>query len=192
MPRKTAPMSNGVKITTMAIGGALLVATLVAAFVRETMSPPQVSIVHTVSSLGGGLVAVGIAGYLTVTGTIAGLAVRAGGPLAVTVLLFVVDPSSIAAEAGTSKEKQEAKEEYERQKAEIIRRPAVTLTVDGAEKTMSGPEAVQFITAEAGLKPGQVSRSASTAELQRMRESLRRANSGERISVRPRIRIPPP
>jgi hypothetical protein len=181
--------SSRLKLASMAFGAFLLTAALVAAFMRETMSPAQVGLIRVISSLAAGLVAVGIAGYVTLKGSVAGLALKAGGPIAFAVLVYVVDPSSAAAEAGASPERKEATEEIKKLKA-AIGDAEVTLVEDGHETKLKGPEAVkQIARTEANLDPSELSRSATKAEMDRIAEALRHARDSRRLVLRPR---PPP
>jgi len=171
----------------MVIGGLLLIAALVAAFTRETMSPPQITLVRTIQSLGGGLLAAGFAGFLTVSGSIAGLALRAGGPMAVFVLLYLTDPSASVAEAGATPERKKATEEIALLQAQLADTP-VTIVANGGETTVPGSDAVQEIArTEAKLDPSQLMRSASKEELDRIAASLRKVRDSRRLDM---VRMP--
>ncbi len=73
---------------------AFIGAGLVVVLIKDDLNPHAVWIVRVMVSLGAGLVAAGILGTFEVGGPWLGLTIKAGGPIGITVLFYLVNPAS--------------------------------------------------------------------------------------------------
>ena len=78
------------------VGAVFIITGLVIALVfRKDLGPRVFWVIRVVVALGAGMLAAGILGNLTISGTWAGLSIKAGGPIAVTVLVYLVNPPKL-------------------------------------------------------------------------------------------------
>ena len=79
-------------ILSILIGAIFILTGLIIALVKTGLSPTAIWIIRVMVALGAGFVAAGILGNVTIDGTIAGLTVKAGGPIAITIFFYWVNP----------------------------------------------------------------------------------------------------
>ncbi len=82
-------------LLSIVIGAVLIAACLVIVLVKGDLSPRAFWIVRVMVALGAGFMAAGILGNLDITGTVLNLTIKAGGPLAVTVMIYLLDPPKL-------------------------------------------------------------------------------------------------
>ena len=85
---------NADTLVSIAIGSAFIAVALTVSLVKEDLNPRAAVIVRAILSLGAGFVAYGIVGNIVIEGPLMGLTVKAGGPIAITVLFYLFDPPS--------------------------------------------------------------------------------------------------
>ncbi|REJ87027.1 MAG: hypothetical protein DWQ34_19095 [Planctomycetota bacterium] len=79
-------------IVSMIIGAVFIAAGLVVTLVNADISDRAFWIVRVMVSLGAALLAAGILGEIEVSGDVLGLTVKAGGPIAVFVIIYLLNP----------------------------------------------------------------------------------------------------
>ena len=81
-------------ILSILIGAIFILVGLIVALIKTNLSPTAIWIIRVMVALGAGFVAAGILGNVEVTGPVAGLTVKAGGPIAITIIFYLINPIS--------------------------------------------------------------------------------------------------
>ena len=79
-------------IASIAFGSVLLGIALAVVLIRDDLSDRAFWVVRLIASLGTGFVSAGILGPLEIDGTIAKVMVKAGGPSALTIMVYFFNP----------------------------------------------------------------------------------------------------
>jgi hypothetical protein len=79
-------------ILSIVIGTLFIVASLNIALVNSNLNPTAIWIIRVLVALGVGFVAAGILGNVEVGGPVLGLTLKAGGPIAITVIIYLFNP----------------------------------------------------------------------------------------------------
>lgn len=79
-------------ILSILIGAIFILTGLIIALVKSDLSSTAAWIIRVLVALGAGFVAAGILGNVEVGGPVAGLTVKAGGPIAITIFFYWVNP----------------------------------------------------------------------------------------------------
>lgn len=81
-------------IASIAIGAVFIGAGLTVVLIRDNLNSQTFWIVRVMVALGAGFVAAGILGTFEFGGPWLGLTIKAGGPIGITVLFYLVNPGS--------------------------------------------------------------------------------------------------
>ena len=81
-------------IASVVMGTILIGVSLTVLLLRDDLSPELANVLRGIFALGAGGVSAGVFGTLEISGPIAGLTVKAGGPIAVTIIFYVVSPAT--------------------------------------------------------------------------------------------------
>ena len=96
----TATMTSGHgKWVGLVIGTVLIVLCLMVVLIKPVIDARVFWIIRVVLALAAGLVASGLTGFIVFEHKLPGLTIRAGGPMAVIVLVLLLDPGEAAAVA---------------------------------------------------------------------------------------------
>ncbi len=79
-------------LTSIIIGGLFILAGLVLVIIISDISQQAFWIIRVIVSLGAGFVAAGILGNMTFEGTVKNIVIKAGGPIGVTLIMYLVNP----------------------------------------------------------------------------------------------------
>ena len=77
------------------IGALFILLSLIIVLLKPDLGQQAFWIIRVMVALGAGLVAAGILGNLTIEGTVANLTIKAGGPIAVTVMVYLLNPPKL-------------------------------------------------------------------------------------------------
>lgn len=81
----------------IAIGSVFIGVGLTTVLLRDDLSQHAIWVVRVIVALGAGFVSAGILGTIEVGGDALGIAIKAGGPVALTVLIYLLNPIGGAA-----------------------------------------------------------------------------------------------
>jgi hypothetical protein len=82
-------------IISIVLGLVLIFVCLIIVILNPDLNPQGFWIIRILVSLGAGFVAAGILGNLEISGSVANITIKAGGSLAVTVLVYLLNPPQI-------------------------------------------------------------------------------------------------
>lgn len=170
----------------LAIGTLLIVLCLMVVLIKPVIDARVFWIIRVVLALAAGLVASGLSGFIIVERKLLGLTIRAGGPMAVIVLVLLLDPGEVAAAAAQPEERKALLLEIERLADQI---DVVEVDEGGTVRNLSTDELSTHITR---VRPGQLRVSAGTEDLKRLRTTLLNAQRRRQPGPRPAPEIVSP
>ena len=173
------------RIVALFVGAAILLSSMTLVFANPVANTTQAWVIRAAVSLSGGLVAMGMLGFLQIGVKILSYTIKAGGPLAVVVLLYTINPPDSLAESRRDDESKDHIHFF----AEADR---AMRTADQPDKPLLGGDATwaqkkdEISREVTGLKFGQLARSATPEQLRNVRQLLEQQLSEETLKALPK------
>lgn len=82
-------------IVSILLGAFFLIGSFIILVVMHDLSPEAIWVIRVIVSLGAGFLSAGILGNVSIEGTVANITIKAGGPIAITVILYLLNPPRI-------------------------------------------------------------------------------------------------
>lgn len=153
------------RIVALLVGTAILLSSMILVFVDPVADTTQAWIIRAAVSLSGGLVVMGMLGFLQIGLTIANYTIKAGGPMAVVVLLYMTNPPDTLAESQRDDDSKQHLDFFENVDRTMTTRSRDDGPVlgEGEEWAKKRDEISRKVT---GIKYDQLARSATPEQLE--------------------------